>query len=249
MNIEHLRIKVGQHELAATLAGPPDARMVVLVHGLGVSRRYFRPLVEQLSQSCRVVSLDLPGFGDSSRPRHALDVSELADVVARTMTQQRWRNAVLVGQSMGCQIVSRLVIRYPGLASQIVLISPTAYDRERTAWMQALRLFQDTLREPASANAVVFYDYLRCGIPRYRQTLRHMLADRIEDRLTSCPVPCLIVRGERDPIVPRDWARRLAALAPHGALVEILNAPHLAQYSHAPQIAHICLRQAGLAGA
>lgn len=41
---------------------------VVLVHGIGVSSRYFGPLEQHLSRDAHVVAPDLPGFGRSHMP-------------------------------------------------------------------------------------------------------------------------------------------------------------------------------------
>ena len=57
---------VNVHELSVlrpTDAEQPDLPTFVLVHGLGVSSRYFVPLAELLSRHGRVVVFDLPGFG------------------------------------------------------------------------------------------------------------------------------------------------------------------------------------------
>ena len=51
-------------------AGPP----VVLVHGLGVSGRYMVPTAVRLARHLPTYVPDLPGFGKSARPPHALGI-------------------------------------------------------------------------------------------------------------------------------------------------------------------------------
>lgn len=54
---------------------------VVLLHGLGVSSRYFRSLASLLSRDRLVLAPDLPGTGLSEHPRHILGVRELSDTL------------------------------------------------------------------------------------------------------------------------------------------------------------------------
>lgn len=88
------------HPVACRTAGtgPVD---VVLVHGIGVSGRYFTPLARVLSGSARVCVLDLPGFGGSPRPAAPLSIREHAEVVAGVIAAAGLRRPVLVGHSMG----------------------------------------------------------------------------------------------------------------------------------------------------
>lgn len=243
--MKHTQIKFGSHTIAATIAGPVTSQTFILIHGIGMSSRYFRPLMTELSQHFRVAAIDLPGFGFSSRPPQALSIPELAGVVAGLIAQQHWTRPILVGQSMGCQIVRELTRQHPRLARRAVFISPTTNDRERTAWQQAFRLVQDTFREPLSVLTISWGDYLHCGIPRYLTTLRYMLQNHIEDGLPTCRAEVLIIRGTRDRIVPHEWALKLTNLLPFARLAEIKRAPHLVQWTNAPEIARLCR---GLAG-
>src|SRR5580704_7325866 len=52
-------------------AGPPDAPVILLLHGLPSSSRMYQPLLESsLSGSFRLIAPDYPGFGHSSWPDH-----------------------------------------------------------------------------------------------------------------------------------------------------------------------------------
>src|SRR4051795_10355879 len=86
---------------------PPavDAPVFVLVHGIGVSSRYFERLVPALAEEGRVIAVDLPGFGKARplRPRLGLSIEEFADSVAQTLDGLGLGAAVVVGHSMGTQ--------------------------------------------------------------------------------------------------------------------------------------------------
>ena len=217
--------------------GPPP---VVLVHGIGMSGAYFLRLADALAATHDVYALDLPGCGAAPRPDRALSPSELGRVVADSIGRLGLEDPVVIGHSMGCQVVVDTVKDHPGLCAGYVLVGPTVDAAARTLLRQAWRLLRDTLREPPRTNAVVVREYLRMGPLRYLRTSRHMLRDRIEEDIRGCAPPGLVVRGARDPIARRDWARRLALAAPDARLLEIPGAPHNVQHTHPRELAAAC---------
>jgi 2-hydroxy-6-oxonona-2,4-dienedioate hydrolase len=52
---------------------------VVLVRGLVVSSHYMVPTLKRLAAYHLVYAPDLPGFGESEKPRRVLDVTRLSD--------------------------------------------------------------------------------------------------------------------------------------------------------------------------
>jgi 2-hydroxy-6-oxonona-2,4-dienedioate hydrolase len=213
--------------------GPP----VVLVHGLVVSGRYMVPLLDELARSHAVYAPDLSGFGRSEGPAGALDVAGLADALAAWMRATRLSAAVLVGNSMGCQVIVELALRHPDLVEKVVLQGPTMDPRARSAPRQMWRLLLDTTREPPSLVAIEGLDLLRAGVRRSWRTFRHALDDPIEERLPRVRVPALVVHGSRDGISPRYWAEEVARLLPDGRLVDLPGTPHAANYSAPAQFA------------
>jgi pimeloyl-ACP methyl ester carboxylesterase len=69
------------------------------------------------------------------------------------------------------------------------------------------------------------------GPRRLLGTFRHMLADRIEDKLPRVQAPTLVVRGEYDNTVPLHWAQAVVRLLPHGTLAEVPGAAHTVNYN------------------
>jgi pimeloyl-ACP methyl ester carboxylesterase len=49
-------------------AGPADAPVLVLLHGLPSSSRMYEPLLSRLSDRFRLIAPDYPGFGHSDWP-------------------------------------------------------------------------------------------------------------------------------------------------------------------------------------
>jgi pimeloyl-ACP methyl ester carboxylesterase len=222
----------------------PGGPVFVLVHGIGVSMRYYRPLAEELAKQGIVYLVDMPGYGTSPNPHRDVSVSDHADTLAKLLDREGIIDPVLVGHSMGAQIVSDLAARHPQVTDRVVLLGPTLVPRERTLLRSAVRLGIDMLLEPVRANAIVITDYIfRCRPPWYLAQLPHLLRDRMEDRMPSITARVLVVRGDRDPVVTRDWVEQVAALAPNGRAAEVTGA-HVIMYTAPMDLARMILEHA-----
>lgn len=235
-----MRSRAGGHDVVATRAGTPGAPAYVLVHGIGVSGRYFGPLTDELAEVGDVLVPDLPGFGRSARPREVLSIAAHARVVAALVAEHGLVAPVVVGHSMGCQIVAELLAVHPGTAARGVLVGPVTNTRERTAVRQGMRLLQDGAHEPMRVNAMITADYVRCGPRRYAATLPHMLDYPLAERLGDATAPVVLVRGENDPIAPRYWLDELAAAAPTVGVAEVPDSGHVAMYTEPAVVADLC---------
>lgn len=200
------------------------------VHGLSVSSRYLVPTARLLAPWHPVYAPDLPGFGHSQGPTAPLDVPTLAAALARRMDAFGVATAVLLGNSMGCQIIADLALRQPARVAAAVLVGPTMDPAARSVPAQALRLLRDARHESLASIVTQVADYLRFGARRTLATLRYALADPFEAKLPALAAPTLVVRGERDPIAPRPWCEEVTRLLPDGRLLELPGAPHAANY-------------------
>lgn len=219
---------VGRYRTRYVTAGPVGGPGVLLVHGIGVSGRYFDPLTRILAVTHRVVTPDLPGFGDSGRPRPALSIAQQAIALERLLEKTVPHCPLLVGHSMGAQVVTELAVRNPGLASAVVLIGPVTDPAACSAARQAWRLARDTALEPWWINARVLRDYLRGGPRSFAGSLGHMLNYPLERRLAAVTEPVLLVRGSRDPVCPREFLHRLGDGAAGARVTEIPATAHVA---------------------
>ena len=218
----HARVPVGPE--------PGEGPAVVLVHGLVVSGWYMVPTLVRLPGEFRVYAPDLPGFGRSEKPPRALDVPGLALALDAWMEATGLESAVLVGNSMGCQVIAELAVRRPGRVERAVLQGPTMEPGAGTLIQQAARLALDCLREPPSLLLVELVDLVRAGPIRSLRTFWYAADDRIEEKLPRLRVPTLVLHGGRDPIVPESWARKVAGLLPEGRLVVVPEAAHAMNY-------------------
>src|SRR5215213_7629652 len=151
------------------------------------------PVAELLAPYHRVYAPDLPGFGKSEKPAHALSLVELTDALAWWTREIGLERAAFLGNSFGCQIVADLALRYPELVERVVLQGPTMDPSARGARQQIARLLLNSRREAPSHGLISAQEYLRCGLRRLVKTFRYALEDRIEEKLPQVRVPALVV--------------------------------------------------------
>lgn len=220
----------------------PGVSDVVMVHGLGLSGRYMEPVSRAMRHECRVWLPDLPGFGNSDKPRETFTLAQLADALASWTAAARIEGPVLMANSFGCQIAIEAAVRHPELASGLILQGPTTPPDERTWWRQFRAWRRNGPFNRPGMDRVSWEDYRKAGYLRILRTFNHSLRDRPEDKVARIDAPALVVRGEFDPICKADWAARLAGDLPRGRLVEIPHVAHTLVWDAPAELALVALQ-------
>jgi 2-hydroxy-6-oxonona-2,4-dienedioate hydrolase len=214
-------------------AGAP----VVLVHGYGVSGAYMLPLARSLAGSFSAFVPDLPGQGKSEQLRGAISLAEQADSLGAWVEANELVRPAFVANSMGCQVVTELAVRRPEQVGPMVLVGPTVDPARRGRRHQLFSALRDSAREPFSLIALAARDDFAAGPRVLLSTARAVLADRIEERLPLIEQPTVVVHGDQDAFVGREWAERVATLLPHGRLQVVPGEPHAVHYTRPELVA------------
>jgi pimeloyl-ACP methyl ester carboxylesterase len=202
-----------------------DTTPIVLVHGFSSSRS-LKPLIRALGNRRPVFAPDLPGFGMSDQPIHPLDVPGLADALRRWLIDNDLAPAIVIGVSFGCQVAVDLAARHPAAVDRLVLIGPAFDPAARSPARLALRWARNARHSSPRLAPTVVHDVIDAGPWRSMRTLRRALQDPAEEKLSLIEAPTLVVRPERDHLVPAEWTERVAELIPDGELVTLPKAGH-----------------------
>ena len=223
--------------------GSSGERAFLLVPGIGVSSDYFERLAPNLNRFGPVHAVDLPGFAGVPHPGSALSIREYADLLGRVIDELGLVDPVIVGHSMGTQVVTDLAARRPAL-STVVLIGPVVNPAERRILTQAVRFLQASWFEPGRVKALAISAYLVCGFRWFSRILPNMMRFPIEQALPHVRAHTLVIRGEHDAVAPRAWVERMGDLLPSARLWEIPGAAHSVMHAHAPEVARLCVEHA-----
>ena len=103
-------------------SGPP----ILMIHGLGAQMRHFTyAMVDRLAPDFRVVVIDRPGSGNSTRaPGSSANVIAQAKLIAHFIDELGLEHPLVVGHSLGGAISLALAVEHPGHVRGLVLISP-----------------------------------------------------------------------------------------------------------------------------
>ena len=129
-------------------AATPGARVMMHVHGFGLSGRYLLPTAQVLADEFHTLVPDLPGFGRSAKAGALLDVPDLAHAAARFLDSMGIERATLVGNSMGCPVICEFAYRYPERIDRAVLVSPAGGLYNQPLRRAMGQLSKDGPREP-----------------------------------------------------------------------------------------------------
>ena len=217
---------------------------VILLHGLGCSSDAWRPTLEALAERevpFPVYVPDMPGFGCSPGPKEAFNIPDLADWLARLMDTLDIPQAHFAGNSLGGQVLLALARRHPSRIGRLVLVGSTVGGTCISLGRYAAGLLLDGLQEPPVYTAVLTQMYAQMGLVRYLATTRAMLDDEPLLHTEEIHVPCLVLRGARDGIIPDPVARRLAASLPNGQFRRLSGTAHAMQFTRPREFIEIAL--------
>ena len=99
--------------------------VTLLIHGLGGFAESWRGTVAALRGDGTVIALDLPGFGQSAKPRRAYRLSfhaRAVDGLLRVLGVERVR---LVGHSLGGAVAVTCAVLWPGRVERLALLGAT----------------------------------------------------------------------------------------------------------------------------
>jgi len=104
--------------------GPDGGPLLVLVHGLGGSLASWAEIAPALARSCRVLAIDLAGFGRTAATSLSPSLPANREMLDRFLVEVVREPAVLVGHSMGGTIAAMQASQNPETVAGLVLISP-----------------------------------------------------------------------------------------------------------------------------
>lgn len=130
-----------------TVAGPVDARPIVLLHGFyaGASSYEFRAIFARLAETYRVYAPDWLGFGMSERPALTHTGEFYASMLSGFLRDVVGAPAVVVAHGLAANIAVRAASDAPQLFDRLMLVAPEANAGMRldpTLSQTAMRLAQ-----------------------------------------------------------------------------------------------------------
>jgi pimeloyl-ACP methyl ester carboxylesterase len=132
------RVTVAGGEIAYTMAGSGEP--LLLIHGLGGTRRTWRHLIDALAETHLVIAPDLPGHGDSAAPAGDYSLGAHAAALRDLLVVLGYPSATLIGHSLGGGIGMQFAYQFPERVNRLALISSGGLGAELTPMLRAVTL-------------------------------------------------------------------------------------------------------------
>ncbi|MEU4240511.1 alpha/beta fold hydrolase [Actinoplanes sp. NPDC026619] len=132
------RVRVGDGDIVYTIAGAGEP--LLLIHGLGATRRTWDHLIDELARTHTVIAPDLPGHGDSGAPAGDYSLGALAASLRDLLVALGHPSATIVGHSLGGGIGMQFAYQFPERTDRLVLISSGGLGRQLTPALRAATL-------------------------------------------------------------------------------------------------------------
>lgn len=222
--------------------GAPTA---ILLGSLGASRDMWDPQVEALSESARIITVDLRGHGESPAPVGEYSMTDLADDVLALMDSLGIDSAHIVGLSLGGAVAQTIALDHPERLRTLTLISTAPKFGETDAWLDKAEnvhangtgVLADTVvgnwftDECFAENPQLparFADGIRATSDEGYAGCCHAIAGfDTREQLGDITVPTWVIAGEEDTSTPLDVVTSLYDGIPESSLTEISPAKHL----------------------
>ncbi|CUH88785.1 putative carboxylesterase nap [Phaeobacter sp. CECT 5382] len=109
--------------------GPRDAQPLVMIHGLSGQLQHFTyALTGRLAQDYRIIALDRPGCGYSTRPSDSMArLPEQAQALLDCLDQLGIANPLLVGHSLGGAVALAMALQAPEKIRGLALLAPLTH--------------------------------------------------------------------------------------------------------------------------
>lgn len=222
--------KVDGMDIAYLDEGRGD-QVLVLIHGLGTNAKGWQRNLPALGAKHRVIALDLPGYGRSSKGSFPYSMSFHARTVAGLLEVLKIDRAIWVGHSMGGQIALTAALEQPDRVAGLVLLSTAGFEgftegegdwmkgavtpkfvKESTIRQIAASLHSNFHRTPDEASFFIT-DRIQVrgakGFDDYTyavwRNVAAMLDGPTHQRLGDVKAPTLIVFGENDKLIPNPY--------------------------------------------
>ncbi|WP_340155472.1 alpha/beta hydrolase [uncultured Winogradskyella sp.] len=116
-----MKIKVNDIELDYEDHG--QGHVLLLLHGLGSTKKDWDAQVPFFSKTHRVIAVDLRGHGDSTKPQDAYGVELMTEDVKQLLDQLNIKKATIVGFSMGGAVAFEMAAQHSEYLENLVIVN------------------------------------------------------------------------------------------------------------------------------
>lgn len=229
--------------------GPREAETILLIHGFAANKDNWPRFARYLTDRYRVIAIDLPGFGESSKPDASYDVGSQVERLAAFIRALGIQRLHLVGNSMGGHIGALYAARYPSQVLSLALFANAGVTSPRPSELrQRLENGQaNPLLVDSAEDFQRLLDFVFVEPPDLPERVKGYLAERavassasnrrifqqlveryipLEPELPKIQAPTLLLWGDRDRLLDVSSVEVMRPLLKKPSVVIMANCGH-----------------------
>jgi len=223
-------INIDENKIRYLESGNSD-NTLVLIHGLGASANRWEYVIPHFKKNYRVIVPDLIGFGYSDKPLVDYTADFFSKFLKKFLEKLDIKNPVLIGSSLGGQIIVEYTLNNNNAVKKLVLISPSGVMKHSTPALDAYVMAALYPNQEAAKNAFemmsgssknidpkIVEDFVkRMRLPNAKMAFMSTLlglknSQILTEKLSSITVPTMVVWGELDPVIPVKYADSIVSV-------------------------------------
>lgn len=210
---------------------------VILLHGSGSNSAMWMTTVKELCNTHCVYCIDIPGEpGKSAENQLTIASKAYTDWLDDILKGLALVSAAFVGISLGGHLSAAFAIRFPQKVSQLVLLNPSGFGKQRASFM--LKVLPLMLLGKPGRFVIAYSLYGDVMPPKSAIHYTTSIARHFKPRLEKIPLfkskemskltmPVLCILGEKDVMLYAEQTeRRLNTLLPNAEVKMIPDAGH-----------------------
>ncbi|MBT2582866.1 alpha/beta hydrolase [Planococcus sp. ISL-109] len=233
-------------ELYYEVSGQDNNVPLVFLHGVAMDHKTFDSQVAELQNHYKVIAVDLPDHGLSSRLDRSLPYSKTcAHIIAGLLNQLNIDQAILIGQSLGSFIVSHAAYFYPDKVLATIHIGGGGLYPKSSFLLKAInpviaplitlipspymfKMFADHKALKPQTRAYLIKTAALSGKSVIIQLTKAMIADMVEGISAPIQQPTLILYGDHEAAYIKRMNIKFHSTLNNSRLTIINDAHHIA---------------------
>ena len=218
-----------------------EGKPLVFIPGIGVGGNIWMPVIEKTAERFQCITIDTRGAGFSNVPRGPYSMADIAEDVAALCRSLDIENPVVAGHSMGGFAALTLLVTVAFPVAGLVLVATGATGAViRDDFMSAVP--GETRNDVV--DRIVRHGVGSCASSEMKERLRSLILSRplrgmgylsqraavttfdITGDLSRVTVPCCIVHGTDDAVIPIETARAVAEEMDRSTFLPLLGVGH-----------------------
>lgn len=202
--------------------------IILCIHGLGSNKKAFIRNIYEFSQFARVIAMDLPNYGNSSKGDYPSNLKFFSETIIEFVEELKLGKIILCGHSMGGQIAILTALNFTDIIKKLILIAPAGLEKftqeeikrvERYFSFEAIKNMTKEQIEynvklnfyqfPPEAQFIIderieltkspYFDFYCLTVSR---AFQDMLRNSVMDIIHQIQQPVLMFFGEEDALIP-----------------------------------------------